>query len=197
MKAWQKVFPTTVKPYSEMSADLMDHVRYPEDFFKVQRELLNRYHVTDANSFYANDDVWQTPKDPTQDKATDLPPYYMSLQMPGDKRTRFSLTSSFIPQQSDSNTRNVMYGFVSANGDAGTGKDGVKDPEYGKMNLLELPPDPAVWGEFYRRHLLEFVMPFWLKHLPQQSDEPVPDGAALVLVLVRKPELPATQDDAG
>lgn len=31
LKAWQKVFPTTIKPYSEMSGDLMSHVRYPED----------------------------------------------------------------------------------------------------------------------------------------------------------------------
>ncbi|WP_035810238.1 UPF0182 family protein [Curtobacterium sp. S6] len=155
LKAWQKVFPTTVKPYSEMSADLMNHVRYPEDLFKVQRELLNRYHVTDANSFYASDDVWQTPKDPTQDQATDLPPYYMSLQMPGDKRTRFSLTSSFIPQQSDSNTRNVMYGFVSANGDAGTGKDGVKDPDYGTMNLLELPRNSVVPGPGQAQNLFD------------------------------------------
>ena len=26
----------------------MDHLRYPQDLFKVQRELLTRYHVTDA-----------------------------------------------------------------------------------------------------------------------------------------------------
>ena len=29
LKAWQKVFPETVRPYSEMSEDLMAHVRYP------------------------------------------------------------------------------------------------------------------------------------------------------------------------
>ncbi|WP_243155740.1 UPF0182 family protein [Kocuria sp. TGY1127_2] len=155
LKAWQKVFPTTVKSYKDMSADLMDHVRYPEDLFKVQRELLNKYHVTDANSFYASDDVWQTPKDPTQEQSQDLPPYYMSLQMPGDQRTRFSLTSSFIPQQSDSNTRNVMYGFVSANGDAGTGKDGVKDPDYGKLNLLELPRQSVVPGPGQAQNLFD------------------------------------------
>ncbi|MDN5605152.1 MAG: UPF0182 family protein, partial [Kocuria sp.] len=155
LKSWQKVFPTTVKSYKDMSADLIDHVRYPEDLFKVQRELLNKYHVDDANSFYANDDVWQTPKDPTQDEAQDLPPYYMSLQMPGDQRTRFSLTSSFIPQQSDSNTRNVMYGFVSANGDAGTGKDGEKDPDYGKIDLLELPRNSVVPGPGQAQNLFD------------------------------------------
>ncbi|MFW0184683.1 UPF0182 family protein [Rothia sp. CCM 9418] len=146
LKAWQGVFPQTVKPYSEMSADLMAHMRYPQDLFKVQREILNKYHVTNAGSFYAEDDVWSIPNDPTVKAARPLPPYYLSLQMPGEKDASFSLTSSFIPQQSDSNTRNVMYGFLAANGDAGTGKDGVKSEEYGKLTLLELPRSSVVPG---------------------------------------------------
>ncbi|RLZ02966.1 hypothetical protein CWC38_08305 [Kocuria tytonicola] len=148
LKSWQKVFPSTVKPYSQMSADLMKHVRYPEDMFKVQRELLNRYHVTDANSFYANDDVWSVPNDPTQqNRDVPQPPYYLSMRMPGEKKANFSLTSSFIPQQNESgNTRNVMYGFLSANADAGTGKAGEKSPEYGKLRLLELPRSSSVPG---------------------------------------------------
>ena len=146
LKSWQKVFPNTVKSYKDMSAALMAHVRYPEDLFKVQRELLNRYHVTDANSFYAGDDVWKVPNDPTTDSDTELPPYYLSLQMPGEDKASFSLTSSFIPQQSDSSTRNVMYGYLAANGDAGTGKDGERSRDYGKLRLLELPRSSVVPG---------------------------------------------------
>lgn len=146
LKSWQKVYPGTVKPYSEMSAELIDHVRYPQDLFKVQREILNAYHVTDAGSLYARDDLWSIPNDPTNDSGKPLPPYYMSLQMPGEKQANFSLTTSFIPQQSDSNTRNVMYGFLAANGDAGTGKDGEKSADYGKLTLLELPRSSVVPG---------------------------------------------------
>ncbi|WP_081993502.1 UPF0182 family protein [Kocuria sp. ZOR0020] len=147
LQAWQNVFPETVKPYSEMSAELMDHVRYPEDIFKVQRDLLNTYHVTDANSFYAGDDVWSIPNDPTNDNATAIPPYYLSLQMPGEDQASFSLTTPFIPQQNQGeNTRNVLYGYLSANGDAGTGEDGVKADTYGQMTLLELPRSSVVPG---------------------------------------------------
>jgi uncharacterized membrane protein (UPF0182 family) len=35
-----------------MSGDLMSHVRYPTDLFKVQRAMLGTYHVDDAQSFY-------------------------------------------------------------------------------------------------------------------------------------------------
>ena len=53
LQAWQNVYPSSLRPYSEMSAGLLDHVRYPEDMFKVQRNLLATYHVTDAAGFYS------------------------------------------------------------------------------------------------------------------------------------------------
>ena len=64
LQAWQNVYPSTVKPISEMSGDLMSHVRYPTDLFKVQRYALGVYHVDDAQSFYQRDNAWQTPNDP-------------------------------------------------------------------------------------------------------------------------------------
>ena len=45
LKAWNKAFPGSVRPLSEISGDLMAHIRYPQDFLKVQRELLTEYHV--------------------------------------------------------------------------------------------------------------------------------------------------------
>lgn len=149
LKAWQKVFPTTLKPYNQMSADLMSHVRYPEDLFKVQRELLGRYHVTSVDRFYSNSDAWSVPTDPTLGAKTTVkqPPYYLSLKMPGQDSAAFSLTSPFIPFTADGEEpRNVLYGFLAAEADAGTGKDGQKSPDYGKLRLLELPRSVTVPG---------------------------------------------------
>ncbi|MGN6406463.1 UPF0182 family membrane protein [Sinomonas sp.] len=147
LKTWEKVFPATVKPLSQMSGSLMSHVRYPEDLFKVQRELLTRYHVTDPASFYQNDDVWSVPNDPTPGQGGGKqPPYYMSLQMPDQKTPAFQLTSSFIPQTVEAGkSRDVMYGFLAADSDAGN-KAGVKGSEYGKLRLLRLPTDTNVPG---------------------------------------------------
>lgn len=148
LKAWQKVFPTSIKPYSEMSAQLMDHVRYPEDQFKVQRELLSHYHVTNPIDFYESNDAWSVPNDPTVANANvKQPPYYLSLRMPDQKEETFSLTSTFIPASAASGAqRNVLYGFLSAEADAGTGKAGEKAPGYGKLRLLELPRSTSVPG---------------------------------------------------
>jgi len=148
LQAWQKVFPNTIKPYSEMSADLMDHVRYPEDLFKVQRELLGQYHVTDPDSFYDSNDAWAVPNDPTQSNAAvKQPPYYLSLKMPSQDAETFSLTSTFIPQTATGGQqRNVLFGFLSAEADAGTGENGVKADSYGTLRLLELPRSTVVPG---------------------------------------------------
>ncbi|MGO1320740.1 MAG: UPF0182 family membrane protein [Galactobacter sp.] len=148
LKAWRSVYPDTVQPLSKMSADLMSHVRYPEDMFKVQRELLGKYHVTDADDFYEENDAWQVPNDPTGgsgDSTTKQPPYYLSIKMPGADQEAFSLTSAFIPKQAGSNARNVMYGFMAADGDAGN-TAGKKDDTYGKIRLLKLPTQPGVPG---------------------------------------------------
>ncbi|WP_426298696.1 UPF0182 family protein [Arthrobacter sp. R-11] len=147
LKSWQKIFPSTIKPYTEMSGQLMSHVRYPEDLFKVQRELLGRYHVTNPDRFYNNVDAWSVPNDPTVTgtDAVKQPPFYMSLQMPGQSKPAFQLTSSFIPQTVNGNARNILYGFLSADSDAGSTK-GVKDQGYGQLRLLQLPTDTQVPG---------------------------------------------------
>ncbi|WP_200896298.1 UPF0182 family protein [Pseudarthrobacter chlorophenolicus] len=145
LKAWSKVFPTSLKPYSEMSGAVMSHVRYPEDLFKVQRELLGQYHVTDPRSFYKNNDAWSVPADPTVDTDVKQPPFYMSLQMPDQDKPAFQLTSSFIPQIVNNNARNVLYGFLAADSDAGN-QAGVKGEGYGKLRLLNIPPETQVPG---------------------------------------------------
>ncbi|WP_425513639.1 UPF0182 family protein [Arthrobacter yangruifuii] len=148
LQSWQSVFPSTLKKYSDMSADLLAHVRYPEDQFKVQRELLGKYHVTEPDSFYQNDDAWSVPADPTGGNGNiKQPPYYLSLQMPGQDEATFSLTTPFIPFVNEGgDPRNVLYGFLSADADAGTGEAGVKSDTYGKLRLLALPTDTGVPG---------------------------------------------------
>nr|WP_200954833.1 UPF0182 family protein [Arthrobacter sp. Soil782] len=141
LKAWQKVYPTSLQPYSEMSADLMAHVRYPEDLFKVQRELLARYHVTETQPFYSNNQAWAVPVDPTLEEGEQdvkQPPFYLSLQMPDQESASFSLTTPFIPFVPEGQEpRNILYGFLAADGDAGTGEPGVKAETYGTLRLLD------------------------------------------------------------
>lgn len=65
LKTWMKAFPNTVKPKSSISKGLLAHIRYPEDMFRVQREILSSYHVKSAAAFYGGQDFWRVPRDPS------------------------------------------------------------------------------------------------------------------------------------
>lgn len=147
LQAWTKIFPATVKPRSEMSGDLLAHVRYPSDLFKMQRWVLGRYHVTDAGSFYSQQDAWMTPNDPVEGPGlgTLQPPYYLTMKTPGQTENAFSLYSTFIPQSTGETTRNVLTGYLIANSDAGRESGTVSD-SYGKLTLLNLPRETIVPG---------------------------------------------------
>jgi hypothetical protein len=145
LETWQKVYPSTVKPISEMSGELMAHVRYPTDLFKVQRDVLGIYHVDTAGSFAQQDNRWQTPNDPRSD-AMLQPPYYLTMQMPGQDSPRFSMFSTFIPvSQGAGGSRDVLMGYLAVDSDAGS-EAGVKGEGYGQLRMLEIDTDTTVPG---------------------------------------------------
>lgn len=148
IKAWQKIFPGQYHQLSEISGDLMSHLRYPESLFKVQRELLTKYHVSSASQFFSGEDFWQTPVDPTESQQAQerdilQPPYYLTLQTGGSNEPVFSLTSSYIP--AGTSTREILTGFLSVDSDAGHEK-GKIGANYGTLRLQELPKDSNVPG---------------------------------------------------
>ncbi|MGW3726120.1 UPF0182 family protein, partial [Streptomyces sp. NPDC000851] len=134
LKTWMKAFPDTVEPRSEIGNSLMAHLRYPQDLFKVQRELLTRYHVKDADTFLSGSEVWQVPDDPTNKSGDAVPPYYLSMKMPDQKEQAFSLTTTFTP-----NGRDNLSAFMSVDAEAGTSG-------YGKIRVLKLPTSTTVNG---------------------------------------------------
>ncbi|WP_432934642.1 UPF0182 family protein [Microbispora sp. CA-135349] len=100
LKVWEKAFPGLVKSKDRIGEQLKEHLRYPEDLFKVQRDILSRYHITDARSFYSGQDFWNVPDDPSPtEKNVKQPPYYLSVTMPGESTSSFSLTTTFVPKQ--------------------------------------------------------------------------------------------------
>src|SRR3954453_21808771 len=132
LKTYMKAFPGVIQPRSAMSDELVSHVRYPEDLFKLQRDILTRYHVTDATDFYNQNDRWQVPDDPTQDTSAAQPPYYILAQRPGDETASFQLTSALNAFRRDN-----LSAFISAS----------SDPQnYGQIQVLRLPGNTPFRG---------------------------------------------------
>ena len=136
LKTWSKAFPGAITPKSEISKDLLDHIRYPEDLFRVQRDILSSYHVKTASAFYGGQDFWRVPRDPSTfgGNASAQPPYYLTLQLPGAKTPSFSLTTPFVPRGGREN----LSAFAVVNSDPG--------PDYGKISVLQLPRNTNIAG---------------------------------------------------
>ncbi len=136
LATWSKAFPGTVKAKKEISAQLLEHIRYPEDLFRVQREILSAYHVKTAGAFYGGQDFWRVPRDPSTfgGNAGAQPPYYLTLELPGSKKPTFSLTTPFVPRGGREN----LSAFMVVNSDSG--------PDYGKITVLQLPRSTNVAG---------------------------------------------------
>ncbi|MDZ5621145.1 UPF0182 family protein [Nocardioides sp. HM23] len=111
LRTWMSAFPGTVKPRAEIPDPLMEHLRYPEDLFKVQRYQLARYHVTDASDFYEGSERWEVPADPEQTGALQ-PPYRVFTGTTATDSGQWSLTSVFVPRG-----KGNLASFVSVDSD--------------------------------------------------------------------------------
>ena len=136
LKTWSKAYPGTVQPKSTISPALLQHIRYPEGMFEIQRSILATYHVNNPTAYYGGQDFWRVPSDPSTigANAGNQPPTYQTMQLPGTTSTAFTLSASFVPRGGRQN----LTAFVQVNSDPG--------PDYGKMTVLELPRSTNISG---------------------------------------------------
>uniref|UniRef100_UPI00034A4156 UPF0182 family protein n=1 Tax=Nocardiopsis valliformis TaxID=239974 RepID=UPI00034A4156 len=134
LQTWEGAFPGTIVDKDEMSEELIQHVRYPDDLFKVQREIMREYHVTDAASYYGGQDFWSVPNDPTQEGDVSEPPYRQTINFPGAEEASFSLTTTFVPRG-----RENLAAFMAVDSNP-------ESEDYGQLKLLELPRSTVIFG---------------------------------------------------
>src|SRR4029450_6886562 len=119
-------------PKAEIPPDLAAHFRYPADLFKVQRNLLAKFHVTNPAEFFSGQDFWQVPNAPDNpDQQIKQPPFYLNVQLPGQDSTRFQLTSAVTPNNRDNLAAIISGSYVD------------NQP---RLEVLELPDQTAIQG---------------------------------------------------
>jgi uncharacterized membrane protein (UPF0182 family) len=142
VRAWRRVWPGIFRPLSAASPGLRAHFRYPEDLFLVQAHQYRLYHMTDPNEFYAREDAWRIPDDPTAPPGQErpFPPYYVLMRLPGETREEFILMLPFAPfsgQQGMASRRTNMTAWLAAR----------SDPEnYGQLISFVFPRQKNVPG---------------------------------------------------
>lgn len=133
VNAWNKAFDgKLLKPSTAISADLRAHFRYPEDMFKVQRDLIGKFHVTGPKDYFSGQDFWDVPTDPTnQNSELPQPPYFLYTKL-GDQATpQFQLAAALRPLARQ-NLASLVSGYYTENGP--------------QLQVLELPKDTQIPG---------------------------------------------------
>jgi uncharacterized membrane protein (UPF0182 family) len=124
--AYRNLFPELFHPRSEMPADLQAHTRYPEVLFRVQAEIYRTYHMTNPQSFYNKEDLWDlaTFTGGQNAQAQPVAPTYTFMAMPGSDEPEFVLMTSFTPR-----TKQNLIGVMIARCDG---------ENLGQLQVLEL-----------------------------------------------------------
>lgn len=132
VRTYSSIFPSLFKPFSEMPADLKKHIRYPKDLFKIQADMYRTYHMKDAQVFYNQEDLWQTPNEIYASSKLKMEPYYIIMRLPQEKGEEFVLMLPFTPSQKDN-----MIAWLAARCDM---------PDYGNLIVYKLPKDKLIFG---------------------------------------------------
>ncbi len=132
IETYSRIFPQLFKPMEEMPEGLMAHLRYPEDLFNVQSQVLTLYHITDPNVFYTREDLWALPLEQSFGQEQLMEPYYTILQLPGYEEPEYVLILPFTPDK-----RNNMIAWMVARCD---------QPNYGEVEIFLFPTERVILG---------------------------------------------------
>lgn len=132
INTYKNIFPELFTSITKMPKSLKEHIRYPEELFKIQSNVLLRYHMTNVNVFYNNEDAWSIPNQIYETQKEIMQPYYIVTQLPGETNAEYILMLPFTPLKKDN-----MIGFFIAK----------CDPEnYGDLVLYRLPKEKLSYG---------------------------------------------------
>jgi uncharacterized membrane protein (UPF0182 family) len=138
IQAYARIYPTLFKPLEAMPEPLRQHIRYPQDLFRLQAQQFATYHMTDPRLFYNREDQWQIPNQFRRGRRLPMQPQYLILTLPEERQKgspnepEFVLLSPFTPL----NKQN-MVAWMAARCDG---------ENYGKLLVYEFSKQRLIYG---------------------------------------------------
>src|SRR5581483_11569100 len=114
IKAYRRFWPDIFKSGSEMTPDLKAHLRYPEGLMQTQARIYATYHMTDPQTFYNKEDLWQIAHQIRFDQKngnqnSEMSPYFIRAALTPDGTTSFTLILPFTPS-----SKNNLIAWMAA-----------------------------------------------------------------------------------
>ncbi len=135
IRTYARIFPGILKPLAEMPAGLREHLRYPEDIFRLQTAVYSTYQMDQPQVFYNKEDQWEVASVGASDNNnSDKPmePYYTVMRLPGGKTEEFLLMRPFVPKG-----KSNLAAWMVARADG---------ENYGKLFVYRFPKQKQIYG---------------------------------------------------
>lgn len=132
LRTWRSIFPSLFVDEAAVEPVLREHFRYPEDLFRVQSEVYQSFHMTEAQVFYNKEDLWDVPKEKFDGETVPMRPYYVVMRLPGEDKLEFLQMLPFTPRGKDN-----MVAWLGARSDG---------EHRGQLVLYRFPKERLVYG---------------------------------------------------
>lgn len=127
-----KIYPELFKPVGELPEGFRDHLQYPNTLFNIQAAVYAKYHMSDVNVFYQNEDLWQISNEIYGQEEMPLSPNYFIMKLPGEDMAEFVSTLTYSP-----NGKSNLTAVITARNDG---------EHYGQIVLYKMPKDRIIYG---------------------------------------------------
>ena len=131
IRMYSQVYPGLFKPIEAMPKGLREHLRYPEELFRLQTRVYALYHMRSPTVFYNLEDLWEPAREVAWGREQEMSPYYVIMGLEGDAE-EFVLMLPFTPAR-----RNNMVAWMAAR------CDGEK---YGQILVYRFPKQALTYG---------------------------------------------------
>jgi uncharacterized membrane protein (UPF0182 family) len=159
LAAWRSAFPDLFTPGDEMPIELREHLRYPEDLFRVQTDIYSKYQI-EPEQFFQRVGAWSVAQAPSIDRqdrnittsAGDptnvqtefaaesnverFVPYYSIFSNGVTSDEEFVILRPFVPFSTD-DRRTQLQAYMTASSDPET---------YGELIAYVVDQDPLPAG---------------------------------------------------
>lgn len=117
VQAWASAFPDLFEPGEAMPAELREHLRYPEDLFRVQTNVYSKYQLS-PQAFFERDGAWSVAQNPgvtPRSSGTVAVPTNASVAPAGSRPDELAVETSnnrFVPYYTEFPTEDGGNEFV-------------------------------------------------------------------------------------
>ena len=130
IKTYASIFNGLFKSKAELPVGLDAHIRYPQDYFDLQANVYQKYHVNNPVVFYNGEDIWDLATEKYMDNVQTIQSNYVMFKI--DEKAEFALILPYTPKGKP----NMTSLLVARN-------DGE---HYGEVFLYRFPKNKTVQG---------------------------------------------------